>query len=228
MYSIRSDVDPRAVEAMEAAFLRAGRYIPELLHSAVGRNLSAAPRDVIWEHAYESPAAYQRYMIHPYHAAVLDRFLLRDSPECITTDSSLSDAGLVGYSCEGTPYRMSEGVRRVTLLSVDEAAPPAAVQELELALGRASRHTAGMTVCTVARNTMGSCWFDGVTPITAPSQWTHIWEQGFETLGDLERYRTGKSPEVDPVRAGRGGWVDGIVTRSVELYYEIRAEEAAP
>ena len=226
MYSLGPNVDPHAIAAMESAFLHAGRYIPELLHSALGRNLSAAPRDVIWEHGYESPAAYQRYMIHPYHAAVLDRFLLRDSPECIVIDSPLSDAGLVGYSCDGTPYRLSAGVRRVTLLSVDQAASPGAMQELEATLGRAYRHTAGMTVCTVARNTMGSRWFDAVTPITAPSRWTHIWEQGFDTLEDLESYRTGESPEAKAERTGWAGWMDGIVTQSAELYYQIRSEEA--
>ena len=221
MYSLRPDADPRAAAAMEAAFLQAGRYIPELLHSALGRNLSAAPLDVIWEHAYESPAAYQRYMVHPYHAAVLDRFLLRDSPECIVADSPLGDAGLVGYSCEGTPYRMSEGVRRVTLLGVDEAASPGAVHELELALcvpaGRGNDRVHG------GRNTMGSRWFDGVTPITAPSQWTHIWEQGFDSMRDLEACRTGESRGANAERTEWAGWMDGIVTRSAELYYEIRS-----
>jgi hypothetical protein len=100
------------------------------------------------------------------------------------------------------------------------------MQELEATLGRAYRHTAGMTVCTVARNTMGSRWFDAVTPITAPSRWTHIWEQGFDTLEDLESYRTGESPEAKAERTGWAGWMDGIVTQSAELYYQIRSEEA--
>jgi Stress responsive A/B Barrel Domain len=228
MYSLRPDVDPETIAAMETAFLRAGRYIPELLDCAVGRNLSPAPLDIIWEHAYDSPEAYQRYMIHPYHAAVLDRFLLRDSPQCLVADHSLGDAGLVGYPCEEAPYRMSQGFRRVTLLSVDQSASSGAARELELALCHASPRAAGMTVCTLAPNTMGSRWFDGVTPITAPSQWTHIWEQGFDTLTDLESYRSGESPAANAERTGWAGWMDGIVTRSAELYYELRPGGAAP
>jgi Stress responsive A/B Barrel Domain len=221
MYSLHPDADEQAVADMESAFLRAGRFIPELLHCGVGRNLSGAAIDIIWEHAYGSPEAYQRYMVHPYHAAVLDRFLLRDSPECIITDSELPGAGLVGYSCAGADYYMPGGVRLVTLLRVDPSASPAAVHALEDALGQAVRRGRGMTVCVVAPNTMGSRWFDGVTEITAPSRWTHIWEQGFDTLADLDAYRRSDAPEAVAGRAGWAGWMDGIVTQSAQLYYEL-------
>jgi hypothetical protein len=225
MYSIRSDVAPATLATMESTFLRSGRYIPELRDCALGHNLSPAPLDIIWEHAYDSPAAYQRYMIHPYHAAVLDRFLLRDAPQCILTDSELRDAGLVGYACEGAPYRLSTGARRITLLSVDPSAPPEAREALEQALGRAHETTPGMTLSVLAANSMASCWFDGVTPIRGPSRWTHIWEQGFETLADLEAYRLSDQPEARAERDGWTGWMGGIIAQSAELYYEIRPGE---
>ena len=47
----------------------------------MGTNLSDAPVQLVWEHAYESPEAYRRYMVHPYHAVVIDRYLLPDAPE---------------------------------------------------------------------------------------------------------------------------------------------------
>ena len=49
------------------------------------------------------PEAYQRYMVHPFHAAVLDRYLLPDSPERVVTDNDLG-AGLVGYQCDGPVF----------------------------------------------------------------------------------------------------------------------------
>jgi hypothetical protein len=221
LYTLSSNVDPQAHAAMKSSILRSGEHIPDLLHSALGQNLSAAPLDVVWEHAFDSPAAYQRYMVHPYHAAVLDRFLLKDSPECVVTHSALSDAGLIGYSCEGAPYRMQKGFRRVTLLGVEPSAPPEAVAVLEQTLSRSIERTPGMTACAVARNTMGARWFDGITPITDESRWTHIWEQGFDTLTDLEAYRQSRSPEAKADRDGWAGWMDGIVKHSAELYYQI-------
>src|SRR5579864_1561245 len=89
IYSIRSDADEDAVAELERACREFGRYIPEVLDSAVGRNLSEAPVQLVWEHAFRSPEAYQRYMVHPYHAAILDRYLLPDSPQRVVTTDRL-------------------------------------------------------------------------------------------------------------------------------------------
>ena len=95
IYALAPNVTREQVEEMEERLLEARRFLPELLYSAVGYNQSSAGYDIAWEHAYESPESYQRYMVHPYHSNVIDRYLLNDSPERIVTDSDL-DAGLVG------------------------------------------------------------------------------------------------------------------------------------
>ena len=60
--------------------------------------------DLVWEHAFASPEAYRRYMVHPYHAGVLDRYLLHDSPERVVIDNDLG-AGLVGYALRRSRLR---------------------------------------------------------------------------------------------------------------------------
>jgi len=220
MYALRADADPAAVQRLERAFLDCGHFIPEVLHSAIGTNLSTAPVQLIWEHGYESAEAYQRYMVHPYHAALLDRFLLADSPERIVTENDLG-AGLVGYACDDASYAMTGGVRRVVLLSL---APPAGADLLPLvaALRRAPEQAPEMSLSVVGSNTMGSAWFDGVTPLTPPSVWTHVWEQGFATEDDRRGYLDGPSPLAAAERAGWKGWMDGVVVRSAEVHYVVR------
>src|SRR5665647_1112231 len=91
IYSVPEDVPADRVEAMAAAMRDCARYIPEVLHSAIGHARSDSTLNFVWEHAYASPEAYRRYMAHPYHAAILDRYLLQDSPERIITGN---DSGL--------------------------------------------------------------------------------------------------------------------------------------
>jgi len=75
-----------------------------------------APAQVVWEHAFTSPEAYQRYMAHPFHANVLDRYLLNDSPQRVVVDNDLG-AGLVGYHCTGPVFELASGIRRIVLLT---------------------------------------------------------------------------------------------------------------
>ncbi len=78
-----------------------------------------------------------------------------------------------------------------------------------------------MVVSVMAANTMGSAWFDGVTPVMGPPRWTHVWEQGFVDLDALDAYRHGDSTLADVERAGWEGWMGGIVKRCAELFYEV-------
>jgi hypothetical protein len=222
MYALRADADPAAVERLERAFLECGRFIPEVLHSAVGTNLSRAPVQLVWEHGYESPEAYQRYMVHPYHAGLLDRYLLSDSPERIVTENDLA-AGLIGYACDDASYVMTGGVRRLVLLGLAPAAD-ADLGQFADTLRRAPEEAPEMTLSVVGSNTMGSAWFDGVTPLTPPSVWTHVWEQGFGTVEDLHRYLGGGSALAALEASGWTGWMDGLVRRTAEVYYSVRAD----
>jgi hypothetical protein len=81
-----------------------------------------------------------------------------------------------------------------------------------------------MSVSIMAANSMGSAWFDGVTPVMGPPRWTHLWEQGFSSLAALDSYRHGDSALAAVERGGWDRWMDGIVKRSAELFYEVSAD----
>ena len=165
-------------------------------------NLTDAPVRLVWEHAYESPEAYQRYMVHPFHACILDRALLADSPERIVSSNDVG-AGLVGYVCDTPVYRMTAGIRRLVLLDLSPGEAAAFSKAVE-------RDIDGLRVSVVAENSMASAWFDGVTPITAPPRWSHVWEQGWDSLAAFEAYRASPLAGVEP---------EG---RSASVHYELR------
>ncbi len=224
VYAIRPGTPAPQVRALEAACRDCGRFIPEVLDCAVGTNLSEAPVQLVWEHAYASPEAYRRYMVHPYHAVVIDRYLLPDAPERIVIDGALG-AGLYGYGCDAPSYRMRGGVRRLVLLRLDTGARDQDVARLAGALERAPGETPDMVVSVMAANTMGSAWFDGVTPVMGPPRWTHLWEQGFPSRDALHSYRHGDSVLAAVERAGWDGFMDGIVKRSAEVFYVVRSSD---
>jgi len=225
VYALRPDAPAEGVRALEAACRDCGRFIPEVLDCAVGTNLSDAPVQIVWEHAYASPEAYRRYMVHPYHAVVLDRYLLPDSPERLVIDGPLG-AGLYGYGCGAPSYRMRSGIRRLVLLRLEAGVPEAEVQRLGQALERVRPDAPGMVVSVFAPNTMGAAWFDGVTPVMGPPRWTHIWEQGFSSVDALDAYRHGGSALADVERVGWDEWMGGIVKRSAELFYAMTTTAA--
>jgi len=220
MYSIDPAAPPAAVRHLADAFRLCGRFIPEVLDSAIGTNLSDAPVRLVWEHAYESPAAYQRYMVHPFHACILDRALLADSPERIVTSNDLN-AGLVGYACDTPVYRLRAGVRRLVLLDVADDAVPDAVGALTDAVGQGTGGIDGLAVSVVAANTMASAWMDGVTPITGRPQWSHVWEQGWDSLAAFEAYRDGASALADAERRSWEGVAGGIVRKAASVHYRL-------
>jgi hypothetical protein len=227
IYSVAASASREKVARLDGACRHCGRYIPAVLDSAVGRNLSDAPAQMVWEHAFASPDAYRRYMVHPFHAAVLDRYLLADSPERIVGDDVLA-AGLVGYQCDSPRYRMAKGVRRLVLLQVERAAPGADVARLQATLTAVPAEVDEMALSVVAENTMGPAWFDGVTPIAGPPRWTHLWEQGFTSLDALEAYRRGGSVVAEAERRAWEGFHGGVVRRSAELYYELDGVQPWP
>jgi hypothetical protein len=215
MYSLDPNAPAAAVERLRASFLDCGRFIPEVLHSAIGTNLSDAPVQLVWEHAYDSPEAYQRYMVHPFHACILDRYLLADSAERIVTSNDLA-AGLVGYACDSPVYHLERGVRRLVLLALGSDGA-----DLEKAVQEAADGTPGLAVSVVATNSMASAWFDGVTPVTGPPVWSHVWEQGWDSLDALDAYRDSGSPLAAAERSGWAGWMDGLVSRAASVHYEL-------
>ena len=163
-----------------AAVLRStGRFVPEVLDSAVGRNRSTTGVDLVWEHAYAEPAAYARYMCHPFHVCVLDRYLLPENPECITASRRELQLGLLGYEVEGAPFRHEHGVRRVVAMQTAPDADRHAVAALLAELNARVGAVPDVRVSVAAENTMGLEWF--------PDGWTHVWEQAFDDEDAMRR-----------------------------------------
>ena len=85
----RRDAPVAARERLRRAMRDCARFIPGITRCAVGTNTAGGPIELVWETTYESVGAYRStYMTHPYHAALLDRFLLPDCPERITTHNT--------------------------------------------------------------------------------------------------------------------------------------------
>ena len=197
-YAFRDDIAPEAVAELARVLRCAGQFIPEVLYSAVGRNESDADVELVWEHAYEGPDAYARYMCHPYHICILDRYLLPECPECITAPRPQLGVGLLGYEIDGAPFRRDGGMRR--LVAMKAAADVRADEWSSFASVLTDRplHSPDMRVSIVKPNTMGLEWW--------PDGWTHVWEQAYDDEPALQRALT---DELQVLEAGPiEGWVD--------------------
>ena len=236
LYTVRRNVSEHAISNMANLFSNCGRFIPEVLHSFVGRNLSKTSVHLIWEHAYESPEAYERYLAHPYHASVLDRYVLHDSPERITTANLLDsrEAGradnlcracsrlsplslssvFVGYECARPVYYMDYGVRRLVLIGLRGGISVDIVSTFEDTLRRVPGDVPQVALSVIATNSVGNAWY--------PSAWSHIWEQGFKTRDDLRSYLEGSSALAKAERFGWTGYMGNIIERSADFYYVLQ------
>ena len=140
---------------------------------------------MVWETTYESVGAYRTtYMTHPYHAALLDRFLLPDSPERITTTNAVG-AGLVGYVVARDRPLGPIAIRRLLLVDFgDPAAARAKAVEVEAI-------DDGWSESILAENTMSGQWFDGETDLGIPVAWSHVWDQCFASVEQYDAHRRG-------------------------------------
>jgi hypothetical protein len=208
IYSLDPKAPQEKVAAMHASMRNARHYIPEVLHSAVGYNKSDVAVNFVWEHAYESPASYQRYMVHPFHANIYDRYLLNDSPERIVTDNPY-DVGLLGYSCDGPIYYLPPGTaRRLVLLRLAEGQ----ADFFRAITAEAQSGNPQMIVSVFAENTFATRWLDGVTKILDSTTYSHIWEQGYDSLAAA-------AAAGNAWRASAGTAVEQVI----ELWYELDA-----
>jgi hypothetical protein len=198
-YGFHPDTTSEQIEDLARVLRRTGWFIPEVLDSAVGLNRSDAGVDLVWEHSYESPAAYAKYMCEPYHICILDRYLLPEAPECITASRRELMLGLMGYEIDGAPFRTDAGIRRIVALKA-EAGFDAFADEL--------RARPGLAVSVVAPNTMGLEWF--------PTGWTHLWEQAYE---DDDAMEAAIADEEDVLARGP-------VAEWIDIHYVIDREDA--
>lgn len=213
MYKMREGTSPETVAELEEILRGCGRYIPQVLHSVVGTNLTDAGVEMVWEHAYESAETYYRqYMCHPYHICVFDRYLLPDSPGRVIENDS-TGLGLVGYEIDAPTFYCKDGFRRLVMLRMREEAPAERVDALLEGLQGAPADAPELVVSIAAANSMGQEWFPGV--------WTHVWEQAFEDEAGVDAYLKGDSPLA---RAERAGWRDAateVVEASVDVRYRL-------
>ena len=193
-----------AVEGFAEASRYCSRFIPEVLHSAIGRFSGQTALNFVWEQAFASPQAYQRYMEHPYHAARLDRYLMIDSPECIATDNGLG-VGLIGFQCKAGEYFLASGARRVIALRL---APDA--EDAFARLAQRQGGQGGMSVSLFRPNDLGRCWFDGETIVDPQPMYSHVWEQGFPSLAAAQAYG-------EPWREAS----EGMIQAEVEVVYQL-------
>lgn len=196
-YAVLPEVTTEQRHRLADVLREAGRAIPEVLGSAVGWNRSSASSELVWEHYFESPEAYCRYMVHPYHADLIDRYVLADSPERVV--ETVRGAGLFGYPCEDTSVGQRP-FRHVVLLDLDPHATDAAQAGLWVRL-EAAAAACGEVSVSFGGNSLAGAWFDAVTPLPGPPpRWGHVWEVGTAVSAE---------PDLDavlstaPVRARR-------------------------
>jgi hypothetical protein len=147
-------------------------------------------------------------MVHPFHANIYDRYLLNDSPERIVTDNPY-DVGLLGYSCGAPSYLLPPGAaRRLVLLRL----APGRADSFRAITAEVKSRNPQMILSVFAENTFGTRWLDGVTQILESTTYTHIWEQGYESLASAAA--TGSD-----WRASAGTAVE----KAIELWYELDA-----
>jgi hypothetical protein len=221
IYTMAEGAAPEKVVELEEACRRCGDFIPELTHSVVGKNLSDVDVQLVWEHGYASPEAYQRYMVHPFHANILDRYLLSDSPERIVGGNPLGDGALVGYTCDGPVYVMKDGMRKVVLFGLE--GPEEEQRSFIEALRGLAGSEDGVVLSVLEPNTFGVAWFDGVTPFLPPSRWTHVWELGFESAEAYDAYQKGPSASARAEADGWAGARSGVVRQAAELHYAVKS-----
>ena len=143
------------------------RFIPGITRCAVGTNIAGGPIELVWETTYASVGAYATtYMTHPYHAALLDRFLLPDCPERITTTNDFG-AGLIGYTVDRDRPLGPVAIRRLLLLDFARPEMP-----LPTRAGAVAAADDGWSESILAENTMATRWFDGETDLGGRPAWT--------------------------------------------------------
>lgn len=206
MFTIADDAPVHARDHLWRAMRDCERFIPGITRCAVGTNLADSPIGLVWETTYESVGAYATtYMTHPYHAALLDRFLLPDCPERITTTNDFG-AGLVGYTVERDRVLGPVAVRRLLLLDFEDAVTAAEAAAMVTATDD------GWADSILAENTMTTRWFDGETDLGGRAAWSHLWDQCFATEGQYEAHARGETGAA-AIEADLGARVAEVVYR---------------
>ncbi|MYH71787.1 MAG: hypothetical protein F4153_04315 [Acidimicrobiia bacterium] len=161
-------VPDEKVQEMIDVLSAADRFIPGLLDSSAGVDFDSGT--VIWENTFVDEASYSGpYMVHPYHIGAIDNYVMPDSPECITDNTYATR-----YTTPDAAQEVRGGIRRVLLVNAGTDADGSALEAL-------AAHPQGMAASAFGADDVG--W------VSAKGRpWTHIWEQSFTDMAQLERY----------------------------------------
>jgi hypothetical protein len=208
MFTVAPDAPASARDRLWRAMRDCDRFIPGITRCAVGVNHGDGPIELVWETTYRSVSAYATtYMTHPYHAALLDRFLLPDCPERITTANDFG-AGLIGYTVDRDRPLGPVAIRRLLLLDLPESDDTTSIARDVTAADD------GWSDSILTENTMATRWFDAETDLGGRPAWSHLWDQCFATVEQYEAHRGG---------AGRAAAVEAALisraARSAEVVY---------
>lgn len=165
---VNPGVPEAKVQEMIDVLGAADRFIPGLLDSSAGVDLDSGT--VIWENTFVDEASYSGpYMVHPYHIGAIDNYVMPDSPECITDNTYATR-----YTTPDAAQEVRGGFRRVLFLNAVTDADGAALKAL-------AAHPQGMAASAFGTDDVG--W------VSAKGRpWTHIWEQSFTDMAQMERY----------------------------------------
>lgn len=205
MFTLAPDAPAADRDRLWRAMRDCDRFIPGITRCAVGTNVGDGPVELVWETTYASTGAYaSTYMTHPYHAALLDRFLLPDCPERITSSNNFG-AGLIGYPVAPDRPLGPVAIRRLLLLDFED--PDAARRAADAVASTDD----GWSDSVLAPNTMATRWFDGETDLGGRPGWSHLWDQCFASEDQYEVHRRGDSRAAE-LEAG-------LHVRSAEIVY---------
>lgn len=180
---LNHDVSDSGVQEFVSAMSGAELFISGLSYSSAGVDIDS--RTVVWEMAFRDEETYTgSYMVHPYHAATLDNYLISDSPECLAHDIST-----MRYRLSEPMPEVLQGVRRVLLMKLPEDADTSRLRELVQRPGNAIGSTFAADDIAWA--------FPG-----KPPTWTHVWEQTFTDFDAVAEYLKTPDGVVSSSREG--------------------------
>ena len=193
---LRPGVDDRRVRELLDVLRAADRFIPGLVDSSADLDLGS--RTVVWENTFVDEASYSGpYMVHPYHIAAIDDYVMADSPECLTQDIYATR-----FQTPDASQALRSGVRRVLLLNLGSPEDADAVRAMAASAD-------GMEVSSFGADDVG--W------VSAKGRpWTHIWEQAFTDIDQLTRYLATRDGIARSTREGFSRL--GVDVRSLQVF----------
>ena len=193
---LRPGVEERRVREFLDVLRAADRFIPGLVDSSAALDLDS--RTVVWENTFVDEASYSGpYMVHPFHIAAIDNYVMADSPECLTQDIYATR-----FQTPDATQPLRAGLRRVLLLNVESPEDAEAIRAV---------------AATAEGMEMSAFGADDVGWVSAKGRpWTHIWEQAFTDAGQLRRYL---STRDGIARSSREGFSRlGVDLRSLQVF----------